>query len=159
VVIGWPIELAGILLVAAPDWWPGVKRWLVAVGRRIERLARRILRRPGHQVIAAGTATSHGTASGVGITTIPADAPIERQLEYLRGQVAELQGHVGRLLNTVRDELPAQWRSDIERSESGLRGEMAGSLERLRSEYKRARRVGLASLLVGGTMLAAANLI
>jgi hypothetical protein len=25
VVIGWPIELAGILLVAAPDWWPGVK--------------------------------------------------------------------------------------------------------------------------------------
>jgi hypothetical protein len=150
VVIGWPVETVGILLVAAPDLAP----WVAAARRR----ARRALGRPAHHHVAIGTATSQSSAHGVGVVSVAADASDERKLQHLMRTTNELQGRVGSVENAMSG-LPAQWRADIQDTENSVRRDLADRFAVFRSEYRRERRLGTALLIVGGLLLAGANLV
>jgi hypothetical protein len=155
VVVGWPVETLGVLLVAAPDWVPPTRRSLVRGWSQV----RRILRRP--TVIHLGKATSESRSYGVAIASVsmPDYAPLDERVAFLMERVKLLQQRVGRVESEVGEGLERRWTDAIEASAREMRGEVATGLAHLRGEYLRVRQVGLGLLIVGGAMLAAANLV
>jgi hypothetical protein len=59
----------------------------------------------------------------------------------------------------VAEGLERRWTEAIDAASRDLRTEMATGLAEVRGEYLRIRQVGLVLLVVGGAMLAAANLV
>jgi hypothetical protein len=155
VVIGWPVEVVGVLCVAAPDWWPPTREALARGWSHV----RRFLRRP--VIVKAGTATAHAHAHGVAVGTVslPADADVERRVAFLMERVELLQRRLGHVENEVAEGLERRWTEAIDAASRDLRTEMATGLAEVRGEYLRIRQVGLVLLVVGGAMLAAANLV
>lgn len=117
------------------------------------------MRRPGTTYADSGTARLRTHASAVGVVSLPADAPVERQLVFLLGQVGELQQRVGQVENEVSDGLERRWTEAIEAESRRLHAEMETGLKRVRSEYLRIRLFGLVLLVGGGVLIALADFV
>ena len=110
-VVGLLLTAAGIYLAASAliiDWKAhGQGRpllpWLVTARRWVER---RVLgRQPEVVTGSASVVLPKITASGYGYAVLPADAPVERQIEYLREQVRELHNRIGEQGTALRQDI------------------------------------------------------
>ena len=127
-VVGVVIEGVAIIVFAAPDLLPGLRRlsaWLAPRLRRFENWLRRLLhlrRRPVvHQVSAGGAIAVGGHARG--IVSVNPDASLEEKVEYLirREQVAQdvadrLSERIEAVASSLSDRvaaLPAETRAHV----------------------------------------------
>jgi hypothetical protein len=151
VVIGVMMSVSGISLASAPEL---VTRALRAANVRVLSIFKRP---PRDQVVHVPTATALAFAgSAIGQVSIPADRPIEQQLEFLRDQAARLQARIGHLENEVANDLPGRWQADIRKAESAIRNDVALTFEHARNEYIQQRAIGAALAIVGTVILALA---
>jgi hypothetical protein len=157
VVVGWPLEFFGVLLVASPELVPWVKEKLRAARDAVRALWQRIRGRRV-EFTDAGTAEGGAQISAIDYLGIPPGASVDEQLRLIRRALEQVQQGLGHLQNRVGD-LPSEWRGDIQAASDELKGAFGVDLERVRTAYLGWRLTGIGFLLTGGTLLAFANLI
>jgi hypothetical protein len=157
VVVGWPLETIGVVLIAAPELVPRAKRAVQAARARAAAAVRHLLRR--HlSTTRASTVSGRLSASGTSSLSISDAATADEVLAFVRRQIAELQARASRVEDRVAG-LPEEWKRDIAEATAALSADIDAAIERVRDAYIGWRLAGIACLLLGGTLLALANLV
>ncbi len=167
-VLGGTEECVGVALVASPELFPRASqawRWLSgrshALATRSLVLLRRLLRRPQHVVVDAGTAEATGSVS-LSDELIrgfpPDDAPVEEQVAYLRKIVQEQESRIASVENQT-GRVETELRAEIQKTRAELE---AVSLEQVREAaetHLEWRYAGLTLLFIGLGLATAGNLV
>lgn len=153
-IIGVGLEILGLVLTASPELVPRARRF----GAGLEARMRRLLRRPRHFVMeaAAGGITLGGRASGY--VSVSDDASPERKLRFLVDQAVETQRRLDDV-ETRLQELPAEWRKEMEGTRTALEERIAQELHDAREQFIGGRLTGLALIVIGSVLLGIINLL
>jgi hypothetical protein len=162
-LLGAFLELSGILFLAAPDLVPGalgLSRWTSTHWQTIESRLRRLLHLPIRRTVYADAVTGTMTMGGsaVGITSMSSEATLEQKVEFLLRRDQESQHTENRLGERVRDV-----ERELARQLNELRGAMVEHVDRrltaAQADYRTAREIGTAALVLGLAMTTWANFI
>jgi hypothetical protein len=161
-ILGALCELLGIVLIAAPDLVPGAvraSRWTRLHWRRIENRIRRLLGLPLRSIVhTVGMADTIEIAGRIAATKSTSALTIDEKVEFLlrrdqeaqrdvndlRGSVADLEAETSRRLDEFRDELKTYVDNELVASEA---------------DYKIARIGGTIALAIGLTLTTIGNFV
>jgi hypothetical protein len=161
-VVGAGLEFVGIMLVAAPDFLPTVRRaaaWLSSRFAGLSRMVRRLLRRPR---VVFGRADMAGavTVGGHLLTkkSCAEHASLEEKVAFLITRDEEAQRDV-QLLELTLKETTKRLEQTVEGKVAGLRRDLTSHVAETVAEYRRARIFGAVALAAGLACTTWANFV
>jgi hypothetical protein len=160
-IVGAVIEAAGILVIAAPDLFPGARRfarWAHPRLRRVNNHIRRWLRLPLRPtVVEVGAAGAVASAGAATLKLIPgADAPLEAKVATLVQIADRMQDEVAELTRrtTALENETAQRLTELDRE---VTTRIGSALMTAAAEYRLLRIVGALAVTAGLTVATAGN--
>jgi hypothetical protein len=161
-IVGAVIELAGIVLVASPDLFPGAIRlaaWSRQRLRQVETRIRRLLRRKPRSIVHAVHASDSIQISGSASAVVSTGArTLEEKVEYLLRRDTEAQDHMNKLVDRVKSQEERLTRK-IDTLRAYLEGHIDHRIAEVHRDYQTARFIGVAALVLGLGLSTAANLV
>jgi hypothetical protein len=160
--VGAVIELAGVVLVASPDLFPGALRlaaWSRPRLRQIENRIRLLLRRQPSSIVHAAHVSGSIQVSGSASAVVSTGArTLEEKVEFLLRRDAEAQGHMNELVDRVK-RLEQRLTREIDTLRAHLERQIDHRIAEVHRDYQTARFIGVAALVLGLGLSTAANLV